>query len=111
MPNWIKVAKSSQIRERSGFAAKVGEHKIALFRDLGNVYAVRDFCPHQGGPLSDGYVQNGCITCLYHDWKFRISDGAFVNNELLRLTVFPVKEENGEIFIDLKDQNSPDSVL
>ena len=99
MPEYIKVAQSASVRKKSGLAVSIGNHKIALFRNQDKVYAFRDRCPHQGAPLSDGYVQDGCIVCIYHGWRFNLEDGSFSNNKTLKLKHFPIREEDGQIYV------------
>lgn len=95
-----EVVASSQVKEGRGKAVFVDGKKIALFRSNGKVYALRDSCPHQGAPLSDGYVEEGCAVCVYHEWKFHLKDGAFDHNELVKIPTFAVKEEDGKIFLE-----------
>ncbi len=94
-----EVAQSSQLKEGKAKAVHLDGKKIALFRSNGKVYTLRDSCPHQGAPLSDGYVEDGCAVCVYHEWKFRLKDGAFDHNELVKIPTFAVKEEGGKIYI------------
>ncbi len=96
---FTEAASSTEVKEGRGRAVMVNGQKIALFRHEGNVFALRDSCPHQGAPLSDGYVENGCAVCVYHEWRFHLKDGAFDHNELIKLPVYPIKEENGKIFV------------
>jgi len=103
---FVEVAGSTQLKEGRGRAVNLNGNKIALFRSNGKVYALRDSCPHQGAPLSDGYVENGCAVCVYHEWKFRLEDGAFDHNELVKIPTFTVKEENGKIFISTDPVNT-----
>ena len=97
--DFIKVARSKRVKEGRGYAVHFEGTKIALFRSGGKVYALKDSCPHQGAPLSDGFVEDGCAVCFYHDWKFKLSDGAFDHNELVKIPTYQVKEEGGRIFI------------
>ena len=99
---FTEVAESIRVKEGRGRAVYLDGKKIALFRSKGKVYALRDSCPHQGAPLSDGYVENGCAVCVYHEWKFHLEDGAFDHNELVKIPTFTVKEEDGKIFIGPK---------
>ena len=96
---FIKVAASTQVKEGRGRAVLVNEKKIVLFRHKGNVFALRDSCPHQGALLSDGFVEDGCAVCVYHEWKFRLEDGAYEHNELIKLPVYAVKERDGKIYV------------
>ncbi len=99
MPNYVKAAESSSVKGKTGYSVKVNNIDIVLFKSDGKVYAFKDKCPHQGAPLSDGYVRDGCVVCLYHGWKFNLQDGSFINNKTLKLKQYPVEEENGEIYV------------
>lgn len=102
---FIEVASSRQVKEGQGFSVRCNDLKIALFRSNGKVYALRDSCPHQGAPLSKGYVEDGCAVCFYHEWKFRLEDGAFDHNELVKIPTYQVKEEHGKIYISTERIN------
>ncbi len=102
MAAWIEVAKSEHVKENKGFALQVNGHKIVLFRHQGSLFAFKNACPHQGAPLSHGFVQRGQVTCVYHGWKFNLQDGSFTANPKLKLKTYAVKEEDGAIFIELE---------
>jgi NAD(P)H-dependent nitrite reductase small subunit len=97
--NWTKVAESSDVRERFGFSTNLLGTPIALFRFNSHVYALRDACPHQGAPISEGYIQNGILTCPHHNWTFDLETGKFISNNLIRIPAYPVKEENGYVYV------------
>ena len=104
---FAEAASSTQVKEGRGRAVQVNGKKIALFRHEGKVFALRDSCPHQGAPLSDGYVEDGCAVCVHHEWKFRLEDGAFDHNELIKLPVFPVEERDGKIYVKSEPIGKP----
>ena len=104
--DYIEVAVSKQLKEGRAMAVHVGENKIALFRWQGNVFALKDFCPHQGAPLSDGLVEDGCAVCFYHEWKFRLEDGAFTHNELIKIPRYKTNETGGKIYVSTQEINS-----
>lgn len=103
---YIEVATSNQVKEGRARAVNFGEYKIALFRWQDKVFALKDFCPHQGAPLSDGLVEDGYAVCFYHEWKFRLEDGAFTHNELIKVPRFKTKEEGGKIYVSAQEINS-----
>lgn len=91
MDEYVQVARSDQVKERFGFSASIGQRKIALFRYQGKVYALRDSCPHQGAPISDGHVDDGFAVCSHHGWKFKLEDGSFSHNDLIKIPI-PLKK-------------------
>lgn len=111
MDDFVRVARSEQVKERFGFALKTGRLKIALFRHQGRVYALRDSCPHQAAPISGGYIHENHVVCPHHGWKFAVEDGAFINNERVKIRTFPVKEEGGYIWVDVSGTGRPDEQL
>ncbi len=52
---------------------------VMLLRQNGRVYAMAEKCSHLGGPLSEGTIGNGMVTCPWHGSQFRITDGQVVN--------------------------------
>ncbi len=48
---------------------------VAIFRHEGRLSAVSHLCAHQNGPLGEGRVIDGCITCPWHGFQYRLEDG------------------------------------
>jgi nitrite reductase/ring-hydroxylating ferredoxin subunit/DMSO/TMAO reductase YedYZ heme-binding membrane subunit len=48
---------------------------VAIFRHDGRLSAVSNLCAHQNGPLGEGQVVDGCITCPWHGFQYRLADG------------------------------------
>ena len=101
MDGFVKVAKSSQIKERYAISVSVENKEIAIFRHKGKLYALRDAWAHQAAPISDGYVDEGFAVCPHHGWRYKLEDGSFSHNDLIKLPTFRVKELNGSVFIRL----------
>lgn len=73
---WIDVGAPAEIPDdRARTVCTVGGERIAVFRHGGSVSAVADVCKHQGGPLGEGKIVGGCITCPWHGWQYRPGDG------------------------------------
>lgn len=101
MGDSIKVARSGQIKENKPLSVLVDGKKIVLVRYQRQVLAFRDSCPHQGAPLSHGLIKNEQLVCIYHGWRFNLKDGSFTGNPQLKLKRFDVREEEGEVFVDV----------
>ena len=100
MVGYIQIAQSEEVKERFAISVTVNSKNIAVFRYNGKVYALLDSCPHQAAPISDGYVDEGFAVCPHHGWKFKLEDGSFSHNELIKIPAFNVKEKDGLIFIN-----------
>ncbi len=76
---------------------------IAVFRTASDeVFAMKDECPHKQGPLSQGIVHGTSVTCPLHNWKIDLASGEALGPDEGCTNVFPVKVENGLVFIDFK---------
>lgn len=60
----------------------------------------RYVCPHMGGPLHDGMVENCVVACTLHASMIDLCTGEVTNGDLPRALTFPVKVEDGTVFLD-----------
>ena len=74
--DWTAVVPESELADGEPHRAEVDGVPVMVVRDGGKVYALADHCSHRGGPLSDGEVADGCITCPWHGSRIRLSDGS-----------------------------------
>jgi nitrite reductase (NADH) large subunit len=73
----VRVAALAELPRGEGRNVRVGTREIALFRTgEREVHAIAARCPHAGGPLADGIVAGGRVTCPLHAWKFELTTGA-----------------------------------
>jgi len=98
---WIDVAESTSIVEGSAIEVVIDGNVLAIFRDRGQLFAIDGMCAHQGGPLADGNVANGCVTCPWHGWQYELESGIqTINRQPLQKT-FPVREVDGHVEVKL----------
>ena len=97
MSEFRTVGRVGDVKEGEGQTALVNDKLIALFLHQGRYYAIDDCCPHMGASLSGGHVENGIVTCPWHAWRFRISDGTWADNPRIKIGSYPVRVVEGEI--------------
>ena len=76
---WSDVMADPDLQEGQIVKVETGGVKILLARDKGRVFAIGEVCSHLGGPLSEGKLENGCVTCPWHASTFRLEDGQVVH--------------------------------
>ncbi len=64
------IAKTADIPEGERLCVDFEGEKVAIFNVDGTFYALSDMCPHAGGPLSEGFIENGKVSCPWHGWSF-----------------------------------------
>jgi nitrite reductase (NADH) small subunit len=75
---------------------------IAVFRtSAGGVFALRDRCPHRGGPLSQGIVHGERVTCPLHEWVIDLKTGSAVGADEGCTPAFAVRVVDGRVAIDV----------
>lgn len=67
----------------------------------GQLSAMDNECPHRGGPLSEGTIEEGKIVCPWHAWAFDRKTGQAAHNPLARVEVYELKLEGGEVYAKL----------
>ena len=72
----IKLANKSDIPEGKSIIVKDNKGgEIALFKLNDQIFALENVCPHMGGPLGEGDIENCIVTCPWHGWQFDIRTG------------------------------------
>lgn len=70
------ICKLSDLKENAGQRFIIEETEIAVFKVDDKIYALSNICPHQHTALIyDGYLEDGCIVCPVHGWKFDLQTG------------------------------------
>ncbi len=76
MGNFTKVASVQEISPGQSKQVEAGGHTIALFNLGGSFYAIDNTCTHSGGPLAEGFVEEGQVECPWHGARFDVKTGA-----------------------------------
>jgi|SRR5579862_6597898 len=75
-PGWQHLMVAADLPEGKLIRQLLGEVPVVAIRTNGAVRVLADRCSHMSGPLSDGELANGCLTCPWHGSAFRVADGA-----------------------------------
>ena len=100
--DWIDVGAIEDVPEQGSrvISAPIGD--IAVFRTAsGTVFALRDRCPHKGGPLSQGIVHGQGVTCPLHNWVIDLATGEAQGADRGCTPTIPLKLEAGRILLAL----------
>jgi nitrite reductase (NADH) small subunit/3-phenylpropionate/trans-cinnamate dioxygenase ferredoxin subunit len=79
---------------------EVGEREIGVWNLGGRFYAMDNICPHQGAQLHEGWVRDGCVTCPWHAWSYRLATGAMeMGDSVDRLDTFETRVDQGRVYV------------
>ena len=95
---WHRV---KTIQELPAYAEVAGK-EIAVFRVAEKFFATDNFCPHRGGPLFRGVIEEGpSVRCPLHGWRFNLGDGQCLNMPNAKLNTYPVEVRGEEVFVEV----------
>jgi nitrite reductase/ring-hydroxylating ferredoxin subunit/uncharacterized membrane protein len=96
----VDVLASDDLAEGTPVVVEVGRVPVLLVRHDGVIHAVQEWCPHAGGPLSQGRIEGDVVECPWHQSRFCLADGAPLQGPAsVPLRTFDVRESDGRIFV------------
>lgn len=105
--DWLEIGALEDIPRQGARVVKTAEGNIALFRTVDDeIFALRDKCPHKGGPLSQGIVHGRKVACPLHDWKIALDTGLAVAPDVGCAARYPVRVEAGRVSLALTADTS-----
>ena len=98
---WLDAGPVAAVAEDHGIVVTPPDSEaIAIFRHAGRLSAVTNLCAHQNGPLGEGRVIDGCITCPWHGYQYRLEDGCAPPPFTEKLSTFRLRIVDGRVWVD-----------
>jgi len=102
MAAYVKVAHAADLPPGQAMTVTVADKLIALFSVDGTVFAIDDTCTHRGGPLSEGELKDGIVTCPWHGAQFNVKDGQVLKSPAPKsVSSYPARITNGAIEVEV----------
>jgi nitrite reductase/ring-hydroxylating ferredoxin subunit len=96
---WIDACGVDEIPEKRARCVVVAGERVAIYRYDGLVSCVSNVCQHQNGPLGEGRVVDGCITCPWHGYQYQPDSGRSPPPFSERIPTFDVRVEAGRVLV------------
>ena len=96
---FIAVCRVDDIEDNRAFVATVTGERVAVFRYDGKLSCVSNVCQHQNGPLGEGRVVDGFITCPWHGYQYCPDTGASPAPFTERIPTFHLKVADGRVLV------------
>jgi nitrite reductase (NADH) small subunit/3-phenylpropionate/trans-cinnamate dioxygenase ferredoxin subunit len=97
------IGKVGDFAAGQGKMVLVGGRHVALFRLGDGFHALDNMCLHRGGPLCEGPIDNGVVTCPWHGWSYEIATGTMVQDPRVGVSRHEVRVQDGEVAVRLTD--------
>lgn len=98
---WVDAGAVADFAEdRAVVVAFADAESVAIFRHANKLHAVSNVCAHQNGPLGEGRVLDGCITCPWHGFQYRLEDGCAPPPFTEKIATYNLALEGGRVRLD-----------
>ncbi|MWA04095.1 Rieske 2Fe-2S domain-containing protein [Actinomadura sp. LD22] len=106
--DWTPVLDEGELPDSEHRTVEADGVRIMLYRADREIYALNATCTHMGGPLDEGTIADGCVTCPWHDSTFRLSDGGIVRGPASSPEPrFEVRVQDGRIEVRVPPAGAP----
>jgi nitrite reductase/ring-hydroxylating ferredoxin subunit len=97
---FVEACRLSDIREKRARIVTLAGERVAIFRYDGKVSAISNVCQHQNGPLGEGKIVDGCITCPWHGYQYLPESGASPPPFTEKVPPFRVRLDGDRVLVD-----------
>ena len=101
MPLTRLCAASDLPQEGEAREFSVGEKVVCVANVGGTISAMDNVCLHRGGPIGQGFVNEGKVVCPWHGWEWDPKTGAAAHNPSARVPVYPIKVEGNDVLVEI----------
>jgi nitrite reductase/ring-hydroxylating ferredoxin subunit/DMSO/TMAO reductase YedYZ heme-binding membrane subunit len=100
--DFIDACAVADISENRARVVCISGERVAIFKYDGKISAVSNVCQHQNGPLGEGKIVYGCITCPWHGYQYQPDTGASPPPFVEKVPTFNVRVKNGRVWVHPK---------
>jgi nitrite reductase (NADH) small subunit len=102
MSDFVRICAQSELPTTGQVREFVATGRALCVANVEGTICVLDgTCPHEGGPLGEGTLEEGRVVCPWHSYAFDVRTGAAQDDPELRVEVLEAKVENGELRVKL----------
>lgn len=96
----VRACSVAEIQNDRARIVTLDGERVAIFRYDGKISAVSNVCRHQNGPLGEGKIIDGCITCPWHGYQYSPRNGTAPPPFTEKVSTFNVRVVDGEVWVD-----------
>jgi nitrite reductase/ring-hydroxylating ferredoxin subunit/DMSO/TMAO reductase YedYZ heme-binding membrane subunit len=98
---WVEAGHIDDVVEGRGMVVTLAEgERVAIFRRADKLSAISNVCAHQNGPLGEGMIVDGCVTCPWHGYQYRLEDGCAPPPYTEKLNTYRLRLAGDRILLD-----------
>jgi len=102
--NFVPILEEKELQEGTMKLIRVEGLPVLLIKQLGQIYAIDNRCPHMACGFSGGSIDGNIIVCPCHDWRFDLKTGEYEDDPSMKLKSYEWKIESGKIWVKFDDE-------
>jgi len=103
LSGWIEVKRARQLEDGAGLVVVCpGGERVAVFRDGDAFSAMSNVCAHQAGPLGEGRIIDGCVTCPWHGYQYDPASGQSPPPHTEKIPTYELRVEGDRLMLSLE---------
>jgi len=96
---FVYVCEADEIEQNRAKIFCIGRERIAVYKFENRLYGVHNVCKHQGGPLGEGKIIDGCITCPWHGYQYLPANGQSPPPFKEKVSTYDVRIEDAKVWL------------
>lgn len=97
----IKVASVNDLRDGENKVVTANSEQLALFKVGGKFFVTTNTCPHRGGPLGEGSLEDAVVTCPLHGWRFDVTTGVSPVMPSAKIQTYKVVVQGNDVMVEV----------
>jgi methionine sulfoxide reductase heme-binding subunit len=97
---FVYVCEADEIEDSRAKIFCIDQERIAVYRYENKLYAIHNVCKHQGGPLGEGKIVDGCITCPWHGYQYLPQNGQSPPPFKEKVSTYDVRVSNNKVWLN-----------
>jgi nitrite reductase/ring-hydroxylating ferredoxin subunit/DMSO/TMAO reductase YedYZ heme-binding membrane subunit len=97
---YVAAGNIADIPEKRARVISCGGERVAIFKYDGKISAISNVCQHQNGPLGEGKIIDGCITCPWHGYQYLPDTGASPPPFTEKVATYRTRLDGNQVFVD-----------
>jgi nitrite reductase (NADH) small subunit len=102
MSEFVRIMSTAELpREAEAREVPCAGKMLCIANVSGTIHAMDNICPHRGGPLGEGIVENGKVVCPWHAWAFDVVTGEAEHSPNTKVDIYPIRIEGEDVLVNI----------
>jgi nitrite reductase (NADH) small subunit len=102
MSEWLKLCSRAELpAEGTAKEFALRDKTLCVAMIDGKPLALDNVCPHRGGPLAEGTIEDGKVVCPWHQWEFDLATGAATDSPDIKAVTYALRQDGEDVLVEV----------